>query len=105
MSDLNTGPQSGGSYFETVVLSALVKLVHNKIFPTIVLIIFSVFFYSFLFRLEPPLGFAVMFVTLSIPGLIALAFYLYGLCDLAPNMYEAYKRFKREFSPDKNGDT
>lgn len=104
MNNLNTGRRADGSYFETVILSALVNLVHNKIFPTIVLILFSVFFYSFLFRLEPPLGFTVMFVTLSIPGLIAFAFYLYGLCDLAPNMYEAYKRFKREFSPDKNID-
>lgn len=102
MHNLNTGRRVDGSYFETVILSTLVKLVHNKIFPSIVVILFATIFYSFVLIISNNLFFNVAFIALSIPGFIGFAFYMYGLCDLAPNMYEAYKRFKREFTPTKS---
>ena len=86
------------------IVNLIVAAVHNKIFPTIVVVLAISITYSLLLTGPGTFFMKLMFVVLSIPCFIAFALYIYGLCDLAPNLHELYKRFKREFSPGKNDD-
>jgi hypothetical protein len=88
--------------FGESIVNLIIACVHNKIFPTIVVVLAIAITYPFVLIGPGTFLMKLFFVVLSIPAFIAFALYIYGLCDLAPNFNELYKRFKREFSPDKN---
>lgn len=81
------------------IVNLIVACVHNKVFPTAVVVLVIAITYPFVLIGPGTFLMKLFFVVLSIPALIAFALYVYGLCDLAPNLHELYKRFKREFSP------
>lgn len=86
------------------IVDWIVASVHNKIFPTIVVLIFMTFMCTMWLLAPAGLLIKLALIVCSIPAFVLFALYMYGICESAPSLYEFYKRFKREFSPKKNND-
>ena len=89
---------------ERGIVDWILASVHNKIFPTIVVLSFVVFMCTMWLLAPASLLVRLALIVCSIPAFVFFALKMYGISDAAPNMYEFYKRFKLEFSPDKSND-
>jgi hypothetical protein len=86
---------------EKGIVDWIIASVHNKIFPTILVLIFVVFMCTMWLHAPASLLVRVALIICSIPAFVLFALKVYGISDAAPSLYEFYKRFKREYSSDK----
>ncbi|MFA6038464.1 MAG: hypothetical protein WC748_10140 [Legionellales bacterium] len=95
---INSKPKQKKVLSEKGMVDLIIASVHNKIFPTILVLIFVVFMCTMWLHAPASLLVRVALIVCSIPAFVLFALKVYGISDAAPNMYEFYKRFKQEHS-------